>query len=264
MTISILGCGWLGLPLAKKLVEVGFDVKGSTTSKGKLKILELEKIQPFLIDLSERKIEGDIASFLSNSEILIITIPPKLRGEHKENFVQKIQNLISFIEEEKVKKVLFVSSTSVYGEQNELVTEETIPNPDAESGKQLLEVEKILQANTNFKTTILRFGGLIGKDRHPITFLAGNDNPYAPINLIHQDNCITIIEKIIDTNCFSEIFNAVAPFHPSRKEYYTQKAIELNLVIPKFNTENRNDDKKIISSEKIQKHLNYKFLENNL
>ena len=39
MKISILGCGWLGFPLAKSLVEKGFSVKGSTTSENKLSIL---------------------------------------------------------------------------------------------------------------------------------------------------------------------------------------------------------------------------------
>ena len=38
--ISILGCGWLGLPLAKALIENGFSVKGSTTSTDKLTALE--------------------------------------------------------------------------------------------------------------------------------------------------------------------------------------------------------------------------------
>jgi 3-hydroxyisobutyrate dehydrogenase-like beta-hydroxyacid dehydrogenase len=38
--ISILGCGWLGLPLAKAIVENGFSVKGSTTSTDKLTALE--------------------------------------------------------------------------------------------------------------------------------------------------------------------------------------------------------------------------------
>ena len=37
--ISILGCGWLGLPLAKAIVENGFSVKGSTTSSEKIATL---------------------------------------------------------------------------------------------------------------------------------------------------------------------------------------------------------------------------------
>ena len=39
-SISILGCGWLGKPLAVSFLEDGFSVKGSTTSEEKIDILE--------------------------------------------------------------------------------------------------------------------------------------------------------------------------------------------------------------------------------
>ena len=260
--ISILGCGWLGLPLANFLIKSGFVVKGSTTNLDKISILENNKIQAFQIELSEIEIKGEIDSFLKNSEILIIDIPPKLRGVSSENFVKKIQNLIPFIEKYKIKKVLFISSTSVYSDKNKIITEQTKPNPETESGKQLLETETILQSNTNFKTTVIRFGGLIGEDRHPIHFLTGRkniENPEAPINLIHQKDCIGIIKAVIEQNCFGETFNAVAPFHPTRKDYYSKKAQQLNILAPKFEVE-KNTSGKIIRSDKLITELNYNFI----
>ncbi|RYJ38052.1 NAD-dependent epimerase/dehydratase [Flavobacterium anhuiense] len=274
--ISILGCGWLGLPLAKALIAKGNSLNGSTTSENKLPILKDAGINPFLVILSEVEgnfesggISENINSFLAESEILIIDIPPKLRtvdpSSEKKAFVEKIKNLIPFIEKSKIQKVLFVSSTSVYGDDNGLVTEETIPNPDTESGKQLVLAEKLLQENQNFETTILRFAGLIGEDRHPVKFLAGKENlenPDAPINLIHQNDCIGIIEAIINQSKWNEVFNAVAPFHPTRQEYYTQEAKDRNLPLPKFSTKKSNI-KKEISSKKIENSLNYQFkLEN--
>ena len=50
--ISILGCGWLGFPLAKALITKGFSVNGSTTSVEKLPILENSGISPFLINVT--------------------------------------------------------------------------------------------------------------------------------------------------------------------------------------------------------------------
>ena len=279
--ISILGCGWLGLPLAKSLIEKGFSVNGSTTSVEKIAVLEKAGIHPFLVSLSavevleETKIS--IENFLQNSDVLIIDIPPKLRGNSSDTstalsmtFVAKIQNIIPFIEKSSVEKVIFVSSTSVYSDDNSIITEAMIPNPDTESGRQLLEAEQLLQSNKNFQTTILRFGGLIGEDRHPIKFLAGRkdiENPEGPINLIHQIDCIGIIEEIIkkglrqaqsDNWDSNEVFNAVAPFHPTRKEYYTQKAIELNLPLPEFD-ESKTSIGKTILSDKVESILNYKF-----
>lgn len=268
--ISILGCGWLGLPLGKSLLEKGFLVKGSTTSLEKISILKNNGIQPFQIELSEKEIKGEINLFLENSEVLIIDIPPKLRGNSKENFVQKIKNLIPFIEKATIKKVLFVSSTSVYADVNSIITDSTLPLPQTESGKQLLEAERHLQNNPNFKTTVVRFGGLIGENRHPIHFLAGRknlENPDAPINLIHQLDCIGIIESIIERGLRqaqsdninnNEVYNAVAPFHPTRKEYYIQKAIEFNLPFPEFEEGKISIGKKIMSY-KLGEKLNYRF-----
>ena len=266
--ISILGCGWLGLPLAKKLIEKGHSVNGSTTSENKLSILENVGINPFLVTLESESVSESINDFLNNSEILIIDIPPKLRGSNADSsdysrkiFVEKIENLIPFIEKSTIKKVLFISSTSVYGDENEIITEETNPNPETESGKQLLLTETLLQKNQNFETTILRFGGLIGEDRHPVKFLAGKENienPDAPVNLIHQKDCISIIEEIINQSKWNDVFNAVAPFHPTRKEYYTQKAEQQNLILPKFSPEKSNI-KKVISSDRVINSLGYQF-----
>jgi nucleoside-diphosphate-sugar epimerase len=260
--ISILGCGWLGLPLAKSLIEKGYSVKGSTTSLEKIPILETNGITAFQIELGEVEIKGQIESFLATSEILIIDIPPKLRSITSENFVSKIQTLIPFIKKSSVQKVIFISSTAVYNDDYAKVTETTQTIPDTENGKQLLEVEKLfLLSIFDFGTTIIRFGGLIGDDRHPIYFLAGKENlgnPNAPVNLIHQIDCIGIIEKIIELDCWNNTFNAVAPFHPKRKEYYTQKAIELGLPLPQF-AETNTSFGKIIHSNKVEGDLHYKF-----
>ena len=264
--ISILGCGWLGLPLAKALIGNGFLVNGSTTSTDKLALLENAGITPFLIEIGENEINGNVVEFLEESRILIINIPPKLRGNSTENFVSKIETFLPFIEKSGIKKVLFVSSTSVFSDEDKVVTEETLPNPNTESGKQLLQCEKLLQDNSHFETTILRFGGLIGEDRNPIHFLAGRsniENPDAPINLIHQEDCIGIILKIIDRNCWGETFNAVAPFHPNREEYYSQKAKENKLELPIFD-HSKPPNGKTILSYKLEYVLKYQFIKGSL
>ena len=266
--ISILGCGWLGLPLAKKLIENGYEVKGSTTSESKLELLKNAGISPYQIKMEENEITGNMESFLENTDVLLVDVPPKLRGDFTENFVQKIKNLIPFVENSKVEKVLFVSSTSVYGDTFPIqeLDEESALNPDTESGKQLVEVEKLLQSNENFQTTILRFGGLIGPDRNPAKFLAGKENvanPNAPINFIHQEDCIGIICAMLrqvenDNWKWNDTFNAVTPNHPNRENYYTEKALEMNLKVPTFVKDSNSIGKKI-SSKKLQGMLHYSF-----
>jgi nucleoside-diphosphate-sugar epimerase len=271
--ISILGCGWLGLPLAKFLVSEGFIVKGSTTTERKQADLLSLGVTPFLVTLESTGVVGFIEEFLANSETLIIDIPPQLRGKNATDFeknqkvfVQKIKALLPFIEKSTVANVLFVSSTSVYGESNSIITEASLPNPNTESGQQLLEVERLLQCNSNFTTTILRFGGLVGEDRNPVKFMAGKinlENPDTPINFIHQIDCIGIIHKIIAANSWNEVYNGVSSFQPTREKYYTDKATEFDLPLPEFDHSKPSLHKRI-QSDKLITTLGYTFIKNKL
>ena len=63
MAISTLGCGWLGFPLAKQLVSLGFKVKGSTTTSAKLKVMEGAGIWPFILDVSPQVHGQNIRNF---------------------------------------------------------------------------------------------------------------------------------------------------------------------------------------------------------
>jgi nucleoside-diphosphate-sugar epimerase len=268
--ISILGCGWFGLPLAKSLLSKGYNVKGSTTSATKLKTLKEAEIIPFQIQLNEQEIIGNVSAFLHETDVLIIAIPPGLRKEilssEEMTFMNKMKTLIPYIEKSGIQKVLLVSSTSVYGDRFPIVeyTESTQTHPDTESGRQLVLSEKLLQSNIHFKTTVIRFGGLLGEDRHPIKFLAGRtqiENPDGPVNLIQREDCIGIIIKALDFACkdkWGETFNAVAPQHPTRKTYYQKKAQQFNLPLPNF-VEDTKSKGKIISSKKVETILDYSF-----
>lgn len=260
-TISILGCGWLGLPLAVSFIGEGYTVKGSTTHKEKAKRLSQKGIDSFLIALTQNNIEGDIGAFLNNSKTLIVNIPPGMRKNPSESFAQKIEKLIPFIEKSTVTQVVFISSTSVYGNASGVITEDTQPQPVTASAREILLSEQSLLDNTNFKTTVIRFGGLIGTDRHPITFLSGKrdiKNPQGNINLIHQNDCIGIIKKVIEKNVWSTTINAVYPSHPTRKAYYTTKAKELSIAPPEFD-ETTSSTERIIKSNLIEQQLGYRF-----
>lgn len=243
-TISILGCGWLGTALAADLISKGYTVKGSSTSKEKRVKLKSIGVAPYVIDISQRTL--DISKFLS-SDILIILIPSKS--------VEHFKYLISQIEKSETEKVIFISSTSVYPTINGIVTEETavIKSP-------LIEIESLFETNILFKSTIIRFGGLFGYDRKPGNFIKDNkiNNPEGFVNLIHRDDCIRIIEKIIDTNTWNEVLNSCADTHPKRSEFYQKEMGKLGRFEPIFNLESLNEYK-IVSNEKLKTLLDYTF-----
>ena len=114
--------------------------------------------------------------------------------------------------------------------------------------------------NGNFITSHIRLGGLIGESRHPIYTLSGKKfyKGNELINLIHQKDALGIIVKVINNlNSENEIFNAVTPFHPSKKDYYSKIADQKRILPPIFiKAENV---EKIISSNRAMKHLKFEF-----
>ncbi|WP_372950290.1 hypothetical protein [Mariniphaga sp.] len=257
-TISILGCGWLGTALGKNLLQKGYIVKGSTSTNDRLNELEFTGIQPFYIRIEPESIDIDYFSFF-NTNVLVIAIPPKRVENITEIFPGQIKIIIELIREMKIPKVLFVSSTSVYEPANKEVREGDEGEPEKPSGGAILNAEKLLFAEKDFQTTVVRFGGLIGANRNPGRFLAGKKNIPAntPVNLIHRDDCVDILSQIIEKEIWGEVFNACSPVHPTKKEFYTKAAEVSDLPAPEFTDVQENY--KIINSEKLVQRLGYSF-----
>lgn len=248
--ISILGCGWLGKPLALSFLDDGYAVKGSTTSEEKIDILEDLNIDAFLVDITENE---EFDTFL-NADILIIAITSKN--------IDGFENLITQIQESSIQKVIFISSTSVYGRINKVMTEED----EVLENHPLVQIENLFRENTFFETTIIRFAGLFGGERQPANWFKNGrkiPQPKGFVNMIHREDCIEIIHEIINQNCWNETFNACANHHPTRREFYTLARLSAGFELPEFEN---NDvyEWKIISSDKVQKVLNYEFIHNDL
>jgi len=262
-TVSILGCGWYGLKLATELISNGFSVKGSTTTTDKLQQLADWQIAPYLVSFSADNETYDAAFF--DCDALFISIPPKVRTGNAEDYVKRMSRIINAVKSNKVKQVIFISSTGVYGDLNTTVSEATQPTPDTESGKALLKAEEILKQETGFTTTIIRFAGLIGPGRDPGRFFAGKTNipnGKAPVNLIHLTDCTGISLAVVKQKAFGYTFNAASPSHPEKADFYVKAAQQSALPVPGFIDELNNW--KIVSSGNVETILNYHYEVNNL
>jgi nucleoside-diphosphate-sugar epimerase len=262
-TISILGCGWYGLALAQSLISKGYSVKGSTTTEAKLSLLEQEGIVPFLIDLDLNLNHSDTPFF--ESDVLIISLPPRRNSGQLREYPKKMKKITdAIVHTGKVKSVLMISSTSVYADVNREVAEGEIPVPDAESGVAILEAEHILTRSESFRSTVLRFGGLIGPGRNLGKFFSGKTNianGLAPVNLLHLDDCISLTQHIIETDAFGYTVNACSPDHPTRMDMYSNVAEITGLQKPYFLPEL--DKWKLINGNGATTELKYKYLVNN-
>lgn len=235
-TVGILGCGWFGLPFAKALVQLGYQVKGSTTSEDKLRALEELGIEPYLINLNDK---GELPAEFFKVDVLFVNVPPKAKSEESSNYPEKLKAVVQAAEG-KVQQVVFISSTGVFEDGNFEVDESTTPQPDTAAGKALLAAEDVFSQHNKFVTTIIRFAGLIGPGRNLAKFFAGRNevpNGKAPVNLIALQDCIGICLALLNTQAFGGIYHAVMPQHPTRNEFYTALCAASGMEKPVFKEE---------------------------
>ena len=234
--------------MAERFVTQGYRLKISTRSPDRLPRLAALPAEACIVDIS--KPLDDIDSFL-RSDTLIVNITSK--------DIEGFERLVHKIEASGIESVLFVSSTSVYPVNckvvSETVGEESPDHP-------LVIIENLFRQSGQFRTTIVRFSGLIGGSRHPGRFFRGGKivkNPDANVNLIHLDDCINILDRIVTNDHWGETFNACTDSHPSKREFYSQAAKMMGAPLPDFED---SDDRtfKIIDNLKLKRLLGYKLL----
>lgn len=243
--ISILGCGWLGLPLGEQLIDAGHIVNGSTRSLDKSMLLNSKGIHHHIVDIEENT---PISPAFLEADTLIIAVTNKN--------VQAFESLVENIKNAPIEQVLFISSTSVYPMTNGLITEDS-PVKECD----LIRIENLLRNETGFKTTILRFAGLYGPNRDPGNFLKLDQkikNPDAPINLIHQEDCIQLILRILNKILWDDVFNAATEEHPTRRYYYSRVTLSARGQKPEFD-ENGPKQFKVIDNTKVKNATQYEF-----
>ena len=245
--ISILGSGWLGLPLAESLVHQGYAVNASTRSEGRFDAIMACHARPFVVDIN--RIDGSIEDFL-RADILVVNITSK--------DIEAFKSLIGRIEASSVQNVIFVSSTSVYNNTMRTVTED---GGDENPHSPLYQIENLFRSNNHFTTTIVRFAGLVGYSRHPGRFFGDRKipQPDAPVNMIHRDDCLNILQGIIEQELWGEVFNACSDTHPSKREFYSHARHRLGLAQPGFE-QAIDAEYKIIDNSKIKLALDYQFI----
>ncbi|QJD94810.1 SDR family oxidoreductase [Mucilaginibacter robiniae] len=258
MIVSVLGCGWFGFELAKALVKQGIRVNGSTTSSDKLAQLSEVRIHPYLIALPSTDTKVDEEFY--QCDVLVIAIPPKSRSGEDDLYVDKMKSIIQAATTHQIKRVILISSTGVYANSNRKFTETDEPMPDTASGKILLQAEKLFLTESSFQTSIIRFGGLVGPGRDPGRFFAGKQdvpNGQAPVNLIHQNDCVSIALAVITQPITASIIDACSPHHPPKQEFYKMAAARSGLPLPTFVDELQSW--KIVDSQVLTYTLHYQF-----
>ena len=198
-SVAIVGLGWLGLPLALHLKELGWCVKGSKQSPEDAQKLHQLGIEAYPFSLSdEMKRLPDHIRPLFNVDALIITLPPSRFSSQQ--YCEYLAFLANQAKKQGVQHLIFTSSTSVFPDISGQFDESSQLSAETEMGKTLIQAEQCLFQSEISHCDILRLAGLIGKQRHPVKFLAGKHNlkqGNSPVNLVHLEDCIQAISALL-------------------------------------------------------------------
>ena len=259
-SVAIVGLGWLGLPLALHLKEIGWCVKGSKKSPEDAQKLHQLGIETYPFSFSEKMNDlPDNIQSLFDVDALIITLPPS--GFSSQQYCEHLAFLANQAKKKGVQHLIFTSSTSVFPDISGQFDESSPLSAEIEIGKTLIQAEQCLFQSEISHCDILRLAGLIGKQRHPVKFLAGKRNlkqGNSPVNLVHIEDCIQAITALLMNPNGLRVYHLCAPIHPTRTEYYTKAAACYDLFTPQFECSD-SDPKRIIMADKICRDLGFAY-----
>ena len=263
-SVGIIGCGWLGYALAKRLLVEKYQVTVTTQSEDKKTKLLNENIDAELLSLPINDPESMLLSIFTH-KTLIISITPQIR-QGRNDYPEKVAQIIKMAELGEVEKVILLSSTAVYNGLSGLVDEQSILDMNANKVAIITAAEKTA-IKFSGTTVILRLAGLVGPERHPGRFLQGKKvlaEPQAFINLIHQEDAVGILMELIEEESIRGTYNAVSATETSKQHYYHAAASALRLPLPEFSFETSMRFGKRINDAKLRDTLKYQFKHDDL
>ena len=260
--VTIIGLGWLGLPLANALLAQGVCVSGTKTTSDGVDAARAVGVDCYVLKLTpnlECDTE-DLEQLMAQSDAVVILLPPS--KVNTATYIEAIEQLVDSAIAFHVPRIIFTSSTSVYGDVQGLIDEDTPLEGETESAKALVGVEQWLHDLPHISVDILRLAGLVGENRHAGRFLAGKKGlkgANQPVNIVHQDDVIAAILLLLQQPTGGHIYNLCAPVHPSRSDFYSQAAQSLGLESPEFIMEDNEPEGKVINGHRICEELGFEY-----
>jgi nucleoside-diphosphate-sugar epimerase len=233
----LFGCGYVGRRFAEQWIAAGHRVTAATRSKHRAEELKRAGIEPVVCDVTDPKslAELPVADWLVYAVGYDRTSEPSIA----EVYAGGLANVLAAIDP-RVQRVVYVSSTGVYGDaEGEWIDERTEPAPHREGGAASLAAERVLSSSAwGERGTVLRLAGIYGPGRIPYfdRLRAGEPIEAVPtgwLNLIHADDAARAIAASLlasEVGCYN-----VSDGSPVvRGDYYAEIARLVGAEAPRF------------------------------
>ncbi len=239
--VLIVGCGYVGLPLAAELVRRGHVVCGlRRTAEGAGELLAAG-VTPAVGDVTQPE---TLHALPGPFDWVVNTVSSSKGGAdvYRAVYVEGTRNLIAWLAGGAVRKFVHTSSTSVYGQTDGGdVTEESAAEPRAETGKLLVETENLLLAaarDRGFPAIVLRVAGIYGPERGHLFQQYLRDEARSSgdgsrmLNMIHRDDVVGAAIAALECGEPGQIYNVADNEPVSQLGFFRWLSEQLGKPLP--------------------------------
>ncbi len=238
--VLVVGCGYVGLPLARSFVEAGALTIGLTGSKGSAEKLATEPFAVFPVDISSRASFEVLPERTFDLVVFCASSGRQGPAGYRAVFVDGIRNLRQSL---RLGRLLFTSSTSVYGQTDGSWVDESSPaEPQSETSQILRESENLVLDEGGI---VARLAGIYGPNRcvplrklfQGIAILEGEGERV--MNQIHRDDAVSAL-KVLADRASGGVFNVVDNEPVTQREWYSWVCAEVGRPLPPFGPRDSN------------------------
>jgi nucleoside-diphosphate-sugar epimerase len=218
MRVLIVGCGYVGLPVGAALAAMGHEVFGLRRAAWGAAAPDSAGIKPLAGDITKPE---DLAGLPGGYDWVVNCVSSSGGGpeEYRSVYVQGTRNLLEWLAARPPRKLVYTSSTAVYGQNDGSVVDESAPTePLEETARVLVEAERLLLEAARqraFPALIIRLAGIYGPGRGYWLkqFLSGEARIEGGggriLNMIHRDDVVGALIAALEKGRPGEIYNAV-------------------------------------------------------
>ena len=233
-SVLIVGCGFVGLPLARDFASSGWDTHATTASEASTAKLNQEQFRIYALDITD---ENGFQKLARRNFDVVIHCASSGRGaasDYEAVFLTGTRNLMGNL---KCGNFIFSSSTSVYAQTDGSWVDETSPaNPSRATGQFLRATEDLVLSAGG---TVARLAGLYGPGRcvplqkllDDTAIIQGNGNRFT--NILHQLDAAAALRFLAETKS-SGLFNAVDNEPVAELEWFRYVCERLDKPIPPY------------------------------
>ncbi|WP_437185762.1 SDR family oxidoreductase [Planctomicrobium sp. SH668] len=268
MNVLIIGCGYVGLKFAQSRLALGDTVSALTRQTNRSQEFQQLGITPIIGDV----LEPSSLQALPNADLCLYAVgfDRHANADKRSVYVDGLRNVLDVISR-KIPRLIYISSTSVYGQDDgEFVDENSPCVPTSEGGKICLEAEQVLREfypenQGQSSGTIVRLSGIYGPGRliarrdQLVAQLPIQANPESWLNLIHLEDIVQVISRVVSTPSPAPLYLASDETPLLRREFYSGIARAIGSPEPTYECSVPNSLNKRCSITKLKEELGVSF-----